>query len=133
MDSQNICSCFDSGGREFYFSIDAARAKESGIEDVETVGGHDYFDVFGGFEAVELVEEFKHRALDFGIAAGTTFHARGTDAVDFVHKDDAGGVFARHDEELAHHAAAFTDVFLDELGAGDADEFAVGVVGYCSC
>ena len=35
---------------------------------------------------------------------------------------------ARHDEELAHHARALADVLLHELGAGDADEGAVGVV-----
>ena len=38
-----------------------------------------------------------------------------------------------HDEELADHAAAFADVFLHELGAGDADKLAVCVMGYCSC
>ncbi len=133
MDPENVCARFDCGGREFYFSIDAAGAEESGVQYVETVGCHDYFDVFGGFETIKLVKEFEHRALDFGIAAGTTFDTGGTDAVDFVHEDDARSVFARHDEELTNHSAAFADVFLDELGAGDANEFAVGVVCYCSC
>ncbi len=41
-------------------------------------------------------------------------------------------MFARHDEELAHHAGAFADVFLDELGAAYADEFGFGVMCYCS-
>ena len=98
MNSENVCARFDCGGREFDFSIDAAGAEESGIQYVEPVGRHDHFDVFGRFEAIELVEEFEHRALDFGIAAGTTFDTGGPDAVDFVHEDDAGGVFARHDE-----------------------------------
>ena len=41
-------------------------------------------------------------------------------------------MLARHDEQLAHHPAAFADVFLHELRAGHADEFAVGVVRYCA-
>ena len=113
MNTENVCARFDYGGREFYFSIDAAGAEESGVQYVETVGCHDYFDVFGRFESIKLVKEFEHRALDFGVAAGTTLNPRGADAVDFVHEDDAGSVFARHDEELTNHSAAFADVFLD--------------------
>ncbi len=36
----------------------------------------------------------------------------------------------RHDEQLAHHAAALANVLLHQLGTGHADELAVGVVGH---
>ena len=110
------------------FAVYPPRAEQSGVEDVETVGGHDDLDVLGGFEAVELVEQFEHGALDLGVAAAAALDARGADAVDLVHEDDAGGVLAGHDEQLAHHAAALADVLLHQLGAGDADELAGRVV-----
>lgn len=115
VDSEDIRARFDGWRGEFYFPIDAAWAEERRVKDIEAVGRHDDFDVLCGFEAVELVEEFEHRALDFAVAARTAFHARGPDAVDLVHEDYAGGVLARHDEQFPHHAAAFADVFLDEF------------------
>ena len=133
MNPQDIRSRLHGRRWELDLPIDTPRTQERRVEDIETVRRHDDFYVFGRFEAVELVEQFQHRALHFAVPAGTAFHARGADAVDFVHEDDAGGVFTRHDEELSHHAAAFADVFLHELRAGDADEFAVCVVGHRSC
>ena len=133
MDAQNVGARLHRGGGKLDFAVDAARAEERRVENIEAVGGHDDFDVFRGFEAVELVEEFEHCALNFRVTARATLNTGRANGVDFVHEDDAGGVLARHDEELAHHAATFADVFLHKLGAGDADEFAFSVVGYCSC
>lgn len=76
-----------------------------------------------------MVEELEHGALDFGIASRAAFDARRADGVDFVHEDDGRGVLAGHDEELAHHAAAFANVFLHQLRAANTDEFGIGVVG----
>ena len=133
VDAQDVGAGLDRGRRELDLAVDAAGAEQGRVEDVEPIRGHDDFDVLGGFEAVELVEELEHGALDFGVAAAAALNAGGADGVDFVHEDDARGVFAGHDEELADHAGAFADVFLHKLGAGDADEFAFGVVGDCSC
>jgi hypothetical protein len=37
-------------------------------------------------------------------------------------------MLTRHDEQIAHHATAFTNVFLHELTATHTDETAVRVV-----
>ena len=129
VDSQNVRARLDRRRGELDLAIDATGAQQRRVEDIEAIRGHDDFDVLGGFEAVELVEELEHGALDLGVATGATLNARGADGVDFVHEDDRGGVFAGHDEKLADHAGAFADVFLDQLGAADADEFGLGVVG----
>lgn len=65
MDAQNISAGLNARRRELNLAVDAARTEKSGIENIETVRRHDNFDVLGGLEAVELVEELQHCALDF--------------------------------------------------------------------
>ena len=55
--------------RELDLAVDTAGANKCGIEGVDTIGGHDDLDVSAGIEAVELVEELEHRALDLRVAA----------------------------------------------------------------
>ena len=119
--------------RELDLPIYPSWPKEGGVEDVETISGHDDFDIFRRFKAVELIEEFQHRALNFGVASTAPLDPGRTDAVDLVHENDARGVLACHDEQLADHAAAFADVFLHQLGAGDADKLAGCVMRDGSC
>ena len=93
------------------------------------VGRHDNLDVLRRLEPVQLVQQLQHRPLHLRVAAaGPALPARAPDGVDLVHEDDARRVLARHDEQLADHPAALADVLLHELGAGHADEPAVGVV-----
>lgn len=129
---QNIRPRFHRRWRELDLAIDPPRAQERGVQDIQAIGGHDDLDVLGGFEPVELVQKFEHGALDLGIAAAAALDAGRTDAVDFVHEDDAGCVFAGHDEEFADHSTALADVFLDQFRTAHPDKFAVRVVRHCS-
>jgi hypothetical protein len=75
-------------------AVDTAGTDESGIEGFDLVGGHDDFDVAAVVEAVELVEELEHGALDFALAAGGAFVALCADGVDFVDEDNGWSVFS---------------------------------------
>lgn len=128
VNAQNIRSGLDARRREFDFTIDAAWSEERGVQNVQTVRGHDDFDVLGGLETVQLVEELQHGALDLRVASRGAFDSRRTNAVDFVHEDDGRRMLTCHDEELAHHAGSFANVLLDEFRAGHSDEFTGSVV-----
>ena len=82
-------------------------------------------DILSRLETVELVEELEHGALNLRVAAT---RARATNAIDLIHEDDAWSILTSHHEELADHATALTDIFLDELRARDTDEGAIRVV-----
>ena len=114
--------------RELYLAIDATGSEQGRVQDVDAVGGHDNLDVLGGLEAVQLVEKFEHGALHFGISAAAGLDAGRPDGVNLVHEDDGGGVLASHDEQLSNHPRPFSDELLDQLGSGDPDEGALGVV-----
>jgi len=116
------------GVGELDLAVDAPRPQQRRVEDVEAVGRHDHLDVVASLEAIELVEQLEHRALHLRVAAAAALYPLRADGVDLVHEDERGRVLARHDEELPHHARPLADVLLYELGAGDADEGAVGVV-----
>lgn len=60
---------FDVREGELDFSVDAPGTDKGWVQRVDAVGGHDNFDVPAGIESVELVEEFKHRSLDFALPA----------------------------------------------------------------
>ncbi len=54
-------------------------------------------DLIGGLEAVQLVEQLEHGALDLAVAAAAAVvGARAADAVHLVHENDAGRVLPAH-------------------------------------
>ena len=128
VDLQDLQPGLLTGSRKLNLTIDAAGTEQSRVEDVDAVGGHDDLDVLRRLEAVQLIEEFEHRPLNFRIAAAG-LDSRRSDGVDLVHEDDGGRVLASHGEQLSDHPGSFSDVLLDQLGSGHPDEGAVGVMG----
>lgn len=128
MNSQNLQSRRLIRVRELNLSIDAPRPEERGVEDIDAVRGHQDLNVVRGLEAVQLVDELQHRALDFGVPV-RGIKTLPSDGVDLVHEDDGGRVLAGHHEELADHARPLADVLLDKFAAAHADEGAVCVMG----
>lgn len=73
--------------RELDLAVDAARSQQRRVEDVDAVRGHQDLDLVGGLEAVELVEELEHGALDLGVAAAAARASAGrADRVDLKRK-----------------------------------------------
>lgn len=75
VDAQDIGSGLHARGRELNLAVDSAGSQKGGVENVETVGGHDDFDILGGLEAVELVEQLQHGPLHFRVAAGGALYS----------------------------------------------------------
>merc|ERR1712037_1004417 len=57
------------GQRELDLAVDAARADQRRVQALDPVRRHDHLDVPLRVEAVELVEELEHGALDLALAA----------------------------------------------------------------
>mmetsp|Transcript_15463 Transcript_15463/g.58588 ORF Transcript_15463/g.58588 Transcript_15463/m.58588 type:complete len:439 (+) Transcript_15463:3359-4675(+) len=127
VDLENVLAALLVRSREFHLAVDPAWAKQRWVQDVDAVRGHDHLDVLGGLEAVQLVEELEHRALHLAVASARV-GALPADGIHLIHEDDGWGLFARHDEELAHHAGPLADVLLHELRAAHANEGAIGMV-----
>ena len=129
VDLQDVQTSLLVRRRELNLAIDATGTEQGRVKDVDAVGGHDDLDVLRSLEAVQLVEQLEHGALHFGVTAAAGLDPGRSDGVDLVHEDDGGRVLAGHDEQLADHPGSFSDELLDQLGSGDPDECALGVVG----
>ncbi len=75
MDAEDVGARLDARRRELDLAVDAARAQEGRVQNVQPVCGHDDLDVLGRLEAVELVEQLQHGTLHLGIAARGAFDA----------------------------------------------------------
>jgi hypothetical protein len=111
--------------REFNLAIETTGSLQSRIKSVRTVSCHKNLDVSARFEAVELVDDLKHRALDFAVALTVS---SSTDRIDFIEENDASFLCASQLEQLTYHTSAFTDVALDQLTADDSDEACIRTV-----
>ena len=98
-------------------AIDAARAQQRRVENINAVGCHDdlglyvrrscdikrttRLDVLRSLKAVKLVEQLKHRALHLTVATTARLHTRRSDRVDLVHENNRGRVLAGKDFNLS--------------------------------
>ena len=114
--------------RKLDLAIEAPRAQKCGVERIGAIRCHQYFDVAARLEAIELVHDFEHSALHFPLTAVAPFKARAADGVNFVEKNNARLLRARHREELTHHSRTLTSVLLNQLAADHANETSVGSV-----
>jgi hypothetical protein len=50
--------------RELDLTVDTPGTDECRVQRLDSVGGHDHFDIPTGIEPVQLIKEFQHRPLD---------------------------------------------------------------------
>ena len=108
-------------------AIEAAGAKERGIEDVGAVGRGDENDAFVGLEAVHLDEQLIQRLLALVVAAAEARAALPAHRIDLVDEHDARRILLRLLEHVAHARGADAHEHLDEVRAGDREERHAGL------
>lgn len=122
----------ETGVRELNLSIDTSRSKQSSIEDIDTVCGHNDFDVLGRLETVKLnrnydlhfylIEQLKHCPLNLTVTATFAFDSRSTNRVHFIDEDEARGMLTSHQEQFPDHPGTFSDVLLYQFRATNTNE-----------
>mmetsp|Transcript_29818 Transcript_29818/g.62726 ORF Transcript_29818/g.62726 Transcript_29818/m.62726 type:complete len:254 (+) Transcript_29818:459-1220(+) len=133
MNFQNMPPSLKVRKTKLHLPIQTPRTQEGRVKGIRSIRRHEHFDISTGVEPIQLGNDLKHGALHLVVGSVVVSAATcSTDGVDFVEEDDTGAFGAGHGEELADHPGSFSDVFLDEFGADDADETSVGSVGYGS-
>ena len=127
VDLEDLRSGLLVGQGELDLSVQASRAEERGVEHIDAVGGREDFDPVVGCEAVQLVEEFQHRSLDFSVSALFTVEAFRAHGVELVDEDDRGRFLLCESEAVTDELGAVADEHLDELGTGELEEGGVGL------
>ena len=63
VDLEDVEACLLIGRRQEGLAIDATRSHQSRFQYIDSLDSHDDFDVAGGFETVQLAQQFDHSAL----------------------------------------------------------------------
>ena len=114
---------------QHHAAVETAGAQQGRVEDIRAVGGRHHDDADVGVEAVHLHQYLVERLLALVMPAAQPGAALAADGVDFIDKDNAGGVALGLVEEVAHAGGAHADEHLDELGAADGEEGHAGLAG----
>ena len=118
-----------SGFGHHHLAVEAAGAKQGGVEHVRAVGGGDQDDAFIGLEAVHLHQELVQGLLALVIAAAEASTAMAADRVDFVDEHDAGRVLLGLLEHIPHTRSTHAHKHFHKIGAGDGEEGHIGFAG----
>ena len=119
------------GQADCHLAVKAAGAQQGFVQDVGTIGGGDDDDPFVAFEAVHFDQELVEGLFAFVVAAADACASPlAANGVDLVDEHDAGGVFFGLYEHVAHPGRAHANEHLDEVGAGDAEEFDARLARY---
>ena len=129
MDPQDLRPRLLVRQRELNLPIQPPTPQQRRIQHIDPVRRREDFDAVVGREAVELVEEFEHRALDLAVAGFLAVEALRAHGVELVDEDDRGGFFFRKGEAVTHELGAVADEHLDELRAGELEEGGVRLGG----
>src|SRR5439155_959312 len=106
-------------------AIEAPRAEESRIENIDPVRRREHDDTFTAGESIHLREDLVERLLAFVEPAAATLDrraSRAADRIDLVDEHDRGGDLARFCEEITYSARTDTDHHLDELRSRRGEE-----------
>ena len=98
-------------------TIEPARAQQSGVKNVGPVRRRDHDDPVVRLEAVHLDQQLVQRLFALVVTAAKARAAMPADRVDLIDEDDAGRLFFRLLEHVAHPRRANADEHLDEVGA----------------
>ena len=112
----------DVGPIDQHVAIEAARAKQRGIERFRPVrGGHDD-DAAVRVEAVHFDEQRVERLLALVVPADVAAAARFAKGVELIDEDDAGRFWLGLLEHIANAGGTHADEHFDEVGTAQAEE-----------
>src|SRR3990172_6325951 len=119
---ENLLASANIGQRHIHLAIETTRTQQRRVEHVRTVGRGDHDHALGAFKAVHFHQQLVERLFAFVVTAAEAGAALTPDGIDFVDKNNAGRVFLRLLEHVAHARGADTDEHLDKVGTGNGEK-----------
>jgi len=78
-----------------------------------------------------LIQQLQQDTLHLTIGTGLGIKTFGGNGINFINKDDTGGIFSGETENITDHTGSFSEVLLDEFGTHHGDEGGGSGVGDC--
>ena len=129
MNLQDSLASLEVGQLHRHAAVEAARARERGVEGFGAVRGSENDDAVVALKAVHFGEQLVQGLLALVVAAVLAAAALLADGVDLVDEDDAGGLLLGLLEEVTHLARAHADEHFDKFGARHREERHIRLAG----
>ena len=129
VDLQDSLASLEVGQLHRHAAVEAARARERGVEGFGAVRGGENDDAVVALKAVHFGEQLVQGLLALVVAAVLAAAALLANGVDLVDEDDAGGLLLGLLEEVAHLARAHADEHFDKFRAGHREERHIRLAG----
>mmetsp|Transcript_1439 Transcript_1439/g.3863 ORF Transcript_1439/g.3863 Transcript_1439/m.3863 type:complete len:206 (+) Transcript_1439:591-1208(+) len=115
MDLHDTCASRFVRVRKFNFSVDTPASQQSGVKNVHAICRGNHLDAVVAAEAVELIQQLKHSALDFAISTQLRVKAFRAHSVQLIDEYYSRRFLLRELECVAHKLRAVADKHLHEL------------------
>ena len=123
MDAQNLFTPAHIRVGHHHLAVKATRAQQGGIQHIRAVGGRDQDHPLIGLKPIHFHQQLVQGLLPLIIAAAHADAAMATDRINFINKDDAGGIFLGLLKHIAHTAGSYPDEHFDEIGTRNGEEW----------
>ena len=130
MDTQNGLAALQVRQFDGHTAVETAGAQKRLVQRFGTVGCRQNDDAGRAVEAVHLAEQLVERLLAFVVARDAAAVTLFADGVDLVDEHDAGGLFFRLFEQVAHTGRALSHEHLHKLAARDGEKRHIGLAGH---
>ena len=120
---QNLLAATDIRQRHHHLAVETARALQSGIQYIRTVGSGNYNHGLIALETIHLHQQLVQGLLALVVTAAQTGTTLTTDRINLINKDDARCVFLGLLEHIAHTASTDADKHFHEIGTGNTEEW----------
>jgi len=115
--------------RHHHLAVKAPRSQKRRVQHVGTVGRRNQNHAFVGLEAVHFHQQLVERLLPLVMSAAQTGAPMAPYRVDFIDKNDAGGVFLCLAEKVPHAGRSNADKHFHKIRAADAQKRHVRLPG----
>ena len=116
--------------RHHHLTVKATGPQQGGIKHVGTVGGRNEDDALVAFKAVHFHQQLIQGLFAFVVSAAQPSAALAAHGVDFVNKNQTGGVLLALNKEIAHAGRAHAHEHFHKVGTGDGEKRHTGFSGH---
>mmetsp|Transcript_54617 Transcript_54617/g.91003 ORF Transcript_54617/g.91003 Transcript_54617/m.91003 type:complete len:275 (-) Transcript_54617:268-1092(-) len=133
MDTQNAGPGLLVWLGELNLTVKTTTTQQCRVQDVNSVGGRNHFDVQIFGETVHLIEQLQHCSLRLTVSTFVAVKSTGSDGVQFVNEDDGRLLLLCKLEGIANNLRTVTDVHLHKLWPGQLQKASLRLSSTCSC
>ena len=129
MNLQDFLAALDVRHGDHHLAVKPAGPQKGRIQNIWPVGGGNQNNPFVGFKPVHFHQKLVEGLLPFIMSAAQTGAPMPPHGVNFIDKDDAGGILFALDKQVPDPGGAHADKHFHKIGTADAEKRHPGFTG----